>query len=141
MNLNLQILENLKTITLTSTYPKAPVASAVVYRNKVVCFGVNQMKTHPYQMRYGRNSESIFWHSETNALYIADKKMKFDKFSNSFLYIVRTKWDGTDKSNLIYGLSYPCSGCMRCIKKYGIKGVIYTLDEDKNEGQFGVYML
>jgi deoxycytidylate deaminase len=141
MKINLEIFEHLKSITLTSTYPKAPVASAIVHRNRVICFGVNQLKTHPYQMKYGRNSESIFWHSETNALFIADKKLGFDRFSNSFLYVARTKWDGTAKNNLISGLAYPCDGCMRCIKDYGIKGIIYTMDEDKNNGQYGVLML
>lgn len=141
MKINLKIFEELKTITLTSTYPKSPVSSAIVYRDKVVCYGVNQMKTHPYQMRYGRNKESIFWHSETNALYIADKRLKFEKFKNSYLYIARTKWDSSDKNHLIYGLAYPCDGCMRCIKEYGIKGIIYTMDEDRDNGQYGVLML
>lgn len=141
MKIDLEIFNHLKAITLTSTYAKASVASALVYRNKVICFGVNQSKTHPYQMKYGRNKDSIYWHSETNALFIADKKLGFDKFENSYLYVARTKWDGSDKNNLIYGMAYPCAGCMRCIKEYGIKGIIYTQDEDKNNGQFGVLII
>ena len=142
MKINLQIIEQLKTLSLSSTYTKHPIAAAIVYRNKIISFGINQSKTHPYQMRYGRNKESIYWHAETNALYIADKKLGFDKFHNASLYIARMKWNGTDKKTLVHGLSLPCDGCMRCIKEYGIKSIIYTLDQVEGEKEnFGIMLL
>lgn len=100
------------------------------------------MKTHPYQRRFARNSECIYWHAETSAIYTADKKLGFDKFHNSTLYIARIKYESEKKLNFISGLAAPCDGCMRCINEYGIKTVIYTLDnnEDCNE-KFGVMML
>lgn len=138
MKIDFNIIEQLRMLSLTTTYPKASIAAALVYRNKVISFGVNQLKTHPYQKRYGRNKDSIFWHAETNAIYIADKMLGFDKFSKSILYVVRTKWDGAGKVNLIYGNSKCCDGCMECIKDYNINTIIYSMDEDKYGKQFGV---
>ncbi len=141
MNINFTIIEQLRTLSLTTTYPKASIAAALVYRNKVISFGVNQLKTHPYQKKYGRNKDSIFWHAETNAIYTADKVLNFDKISKCTLYVVRTKWDGAGKQKLIYGNSKCCDGCMECIKDYGIKSVIYTMDEDKFGKQYGIIQL
>lgn len=142
MKIDFKLVDQLKSLSLTSTYRKSPIASALVYRGNVISFGINQMKTHPYQRKYGRNTESIFWHAETNALYIADKKLHFDKFDKSVIYVVRTKWDGTDKKNLINGLAFPCEGCIRCIKNYGIKSIIYTLDQIGDEKcNMGVFVL
>lgn len=128
MKINFKLIEELKTLALSGTHPKVWIASALVHRNKVISYGVNQMKSHPYQSRYARNQEAIYWHSETSALYTADKKLGFDKFSNSVLYIARLKYESTKKDTLISGICLPCEGCMRCIKHYGIKTVIYTTD-------------
>ena len=89
MKINPDIIENLKTLALTGTHPKVWIASALVHRNKIISYGVNQMKTHPYQMKYARNSKAIYWHSETSAIYTADKKLKFTKFDNSILYVTK----------------------------------------------------
>lgn len=142
MKINTNLLEDLKVLALSGTHPKVWVSSALVHRNKIISYGVNRMKTHPYQMKFGRNKESIFWHAETSALYTADKRFGFDKFHNSILYIARVKYDSTQRKNFVSGLAAPCDGCLRCIKKYGIKTVIYTVDnnEDCNE-TFGVMML
>ncbi len=100
------------------------------------------MKTHPYQRRYGKNEECIYWHAETAAIYTADKKLGFDKFKNSILYIARVKYDSTEKVSFVSGLAAPCDGCFRCIKDYGIKTVIYTLDQiDNCNENIGVMML
>ena len=142
MNINTTLIENLKSLALSGSHPKVWIASALVYRNKIISYGTNQMKTHPYQYRYGKNDQCVYWHAETLAIYNADKKAYFDKFEKSFLYVARVKYNGSEKNNFVSGLAKPCSGCMRCIKEYGIKGIIYTLDyeEDINEN-FGVMML
>lgn len=128
MKINFKIIEELKTLALSGTHPKVWIASALVHRNKIISYGVNQMKSHPYQSKYSRNEDAIYWHSETLAIYNADKKIGFDKFANSVLYIARVKYESTKKDNFISGICLPCDGCMRCIKDYGIKTVIYTTD-------------
>lgn len=142
MNINETIISDLKSLALSGSHPKVWVSAALVYRNKIISFGTNQMKTHPYQMRYGKNKQCVFWHAETLAIYNADKKMKFDKISKSTLYVARIKYENTEKENFVSGLALPCDGCMRCIKEYGIKNVIYTLDhiEDTKEN-YGVLSL
>ena len=96
------------------------------------------MKTHPYQSRYAKNEDSIFWHAETSAIFTAEK-LKFDRFDQSILYIARMKFDSPEKTNFISGLSAPCEGCFRCIKDYNIKRVIYTLDHiDGTKENYGV---
>lgn len=128
MNINENIIQQLKTLAHSGTHPKVWVSAALVYRNKVISYGVNQMKSHPFQKKYARNEEAIFFHAENSAIYIADRKLKFDKFENSVLYISRIKYKSTDKSSYVSGLSLPCEGCLRCIKDYGIKTVVYSLD-------------
>jgi tRNA(Arg) A34 adenosine deaminase TadA len=131
MNIDADLLDNLKTMALTSGHPKVWVAAALVHRNKVVSYGVNAMKTHPYQHRYGRNNECVYWHAETLAIYTADKRLGFTKFNKATLYVARLKFNNPDKTKLISGLAKPCSGCMRCISDYGIPRIIYTLDHEE----------
>lgn len=142
MKVNFQLLDHLKKLAHAGTHPKVWVSAALVHRNKVISFGVNQMKTHPFQRNYGKNKEAIYWHAETSAIYTADKKLGFDKFENSILYIARVKYSCTDKLSFVAGLSFPCDGCLRCIKEYGIKTVIYTLDQmNDSKDHFGIYTL
>jgi deoxycytidylate deaminase len=134
MKIDLDIIENLKILARTSTHPSVWVASCLVHRNKIVSYGINCMKSHPYQKKYGRNEDAIYFHAETSAIYTADKRMGFDKFQNSILYVCRIKYESTEKRSMISGLAKPCSGCMRCIQHYGIKSVIYTMDEINDYG-------
>jgi deoxycytidylate deaminase len=142
MNIDTTIVKNLKTLALSGGHPKVWVASALVHRNKIISYGTNQMKTHPYQHRYSKNDQCVYWHAETLAIYNADKKLNFDKFKKSVLYVVRVKYNGAGKNKFVSGLAKPCDGCMRCIKKYEIKSVIYTLDFEENiDENFGVMIL
>jgi deoxycytidylate deaminase len=134
MKIDLKIIENLKILTRTSTHPSVWVASCLVHRNKIISYGINCMKSHPYQKKYGRNEEAIYFHAETLAIYTADKKLGFDKFENSILYVCRLKYESTEKLSLVNGMAKPCDGCMRCIQDYRIKSVIYTMDEQDNYG-------
>lgn len=130
MKIDLDLVSNLKTMALTSSHPRVWVAAALVYKNKVVSYGVNTMKTHPYQHRYGRDIECVYWHAETLAIYNADKRLGFTRFDRSTLYVARLKFEGPNKQVLISGMAKPCSGCMRCIKDYKIPRIVYTLDHD-----------
>jgi len=142
MNVDATLVKNLKTLALSGGHPKVWVSSALVYRNKIISYGTNQMKTHPYQHKYGKNNQCVYWHAETLAIYNADKKLNFDKFKKSVLYVARIKYNGTEKNQFVSGLAKPCDGCMRCIEEYGIKSVIYTLDFEENvDENFGVMIL
>ena len=142
MFVNETIIDNLKSLSLSGGHPKVWISAALVHRNRIISFGVNQMKTHPYQLRYGKNKQCVFWHAETSAIYNADKKIGFDKFNKSVLYVARVKYINSDKEKFVSGLALPCDGCMRCIKEYGIQTVIYTLDHIENTKEnYGVLSL
>lgn len=106
---------------------KMKFASCIFYQGEIISFGFNQNKSHPFQAKFRKNSEAIFWHSECNAIFNALKKITSKQLMDSTLYVVRAKnLHGTDKT--IHGLAKPCEGCMKAIKAHNIGKVIYTED-------------
>lgn len=126
-----QILENLFTLAQDlkddPLAHRAQLASCIVHRNRILAYGVNQLKTHPFQAQFGKNPDSIFWHSETQCIHNVLKRNEPDILSSSTLYIARSK---KVKGKNILGLAKPCKGCMNAIKHYKIPRVIYTNNED-----------
>lgn len=105
--------------------------AALVYKNEIISVGCNQMKTHPFQMKFAKNKESIYLHAEVNCVRNALRSVSMDVISRCTMYVYRAKHPGQDSSVFIPGLSKPCEGCQRCIAEFGIKRVAYSLD---NEG-------
>jgi tRNA(Arg) A34 adenosine deaminase TadA len=127
-----KILNLLAKMAITVTpVANARFASAIVYKNDVVSFGTNAHKSHPFQARFGKNQDSIYLHSEINAIYNALKQTTTEILSKSTLYICRVKYESEFKENFIFGLSKPCLGCSRAISEFKIKNVIYSLDGNK----------
>ena len=110
---------------------KASHTACIVSKNTIISFGFNQRKTHPFQARYGKNDEAIYWHAESHAIHNALKRIDKEELEKSTLYVVRVKSDETDHSKFIPAISKPCEGCMRAIRDYGIREVIYTEDSDE----------
>lgn len=106
----------------------ARLSACVVYRGDIVSFGINEMKSHPFQAKYGKNADSVFLHAETSAIKNALKYISQDELEKSTLYICRVKYMNHTKKQLIFGLSKPCPGCFRCINTFNIKQVYYSLD-------------
>ena len=107
---------------------KARLAASIVISNDVVSFGINQLKSHPLQSRFGKNEDSIYLHAEIDAIKNALRHINVEDLEKATLYITRVKFDSWEKRNLIYGLAKPCSGCQRAILTFGISRVVYTLD-------------
>lgn len=105
----------------------ARIAAAVVYKNEIISFGVNQKKTHPFQNRFSKNSESIYLHAETDSLKNALRNLNKDELSKCTLYICRAKLDNNKK--FVFGLSKPCVGCMRAIATFDIRKCVYSCDD------------
>ena len=111
-------------------------AAAIVYKNQIVAYGVNQNKSHPFQFRFSVNDDSIFLHAETDAIKNALRRISEDELEKASLYVCRVKYtDNTPHKKLMWGLSKPCLGCQRAIATFGIEDVIYS-----GEGQ-GNYSL
>lgn len=107
---------------------KTRIAAAVVYRGDIISVGVNQKKTHPFQAKYSKHPESVYLHAETAAIKNALKYLKEEGLKESILYVCRVKYYDHTKRRMVFGLAYPCPGCQKCIKTFGIGTIIYSLD-------------
>lgn len=103
-------------------------ASAVVYRGQAAGFGFNSMKSHPFQAKYGKNTEAIFLHSEVDAIKNSLKTIGLRELARSTLYVVRVKQVSSTDARIVQGMSCPCEGCARAIAEFDIRQVVYTLD-------------
>lgn len=101
-------------------------ACAITLKKELISVGINQLKSHPLQKQYGKNDDSIFLHSEIDAIKKALKKI--DDLSKCTMYICRIKYTDRFKKTIITGLAKPCSGCSNAISAFGIRKVYYTLD-------------
>jgi tRNA(Arg) A34 adenosine deaminase TadA len=106
----------------------ARIAAGVFRRNELIAVGVNSYKSHPFQVKFQRNSDSIFLHAETDAIKNALKRIDVEDLRYCSLIICRVKYDSIQKNNLVWGLAKPCSGCMKAIISYNIRKVYYTCD-------------
>ena len=103
---------------------KTNIAACLVYRNRVIAYGVNSYKTHPMAKLYSKNGITICLHAEIACIKSALRNYTLDVISRSVLYIARAKQDKQGK--WIPGLAKPCIGCARCIAEFGITRVEYT---------------
>jgi len=104
----------------------ARVTAAIVYKNRIVSYGKNSWKSHPFQKEFGENEHKIYLHAEIAAIINAKKRIPLDQLSKSTLYVARIKRPDTDSKIWIPGLAKPCLGCQKCIDEYQIQEVIYT---------------
>lgn len=87
----------------------------------------NAVKSHPFQMRFARNSDSIFLHAETNVIRQALRHLDADDLSKATLYVARAKINPlTHKWEM--GMACPCRGCQKAIVTFDIENVFFTLD-------------
>lgn len=99
-------------------------AACIMYRGDIIAFGVNKIKSHPFAARFSKNSEAIYFHAETSAIYNALKKIDVDELKKCKLFVLRIKSDGS------IGSSCPCPGCARAIATFNIPVVYHSNDGD-----------
>lgn len=117
----------------------ARIASAIVIKGDIISFGINQMKTHPFQAKFSRNNQALYMHSENEAVWKALKRVSKEDLTNSTLYVCRRKRIESNKPGFAFGLACPCEGCMKTISTFKIPRVVYTLDETPMYGfNYGV---
>jgi deoxycytidylate deaminase len=114
-----------------SPVKSARLAACVVLQNDIISFGVNEMKSHPFQARYGKNSDAVYLHAETSAIKNALKYISLADLKRSSLYICRVKYTDATKTKLMFGTAKPCAGCFRCINTFDISRVYFTLDNQQ----------
>ena len=96
-------------------------------RGLPIAFGHNQYKTSPFQARFGRNSDSIFLHAETDCIKNALNSLSSPNpdLSSYYLWILRVK-KAHPHGPFIPALSAPCLGCQRAIVTFNLRRVYYT---------------
>lgn len=89
---------------------------AVIYKKGlIISKGFNKIKSHPMQKKYRRNDFSIYLHAEIDAI----TKCKTEDIHGASICVIRVMANGG------YGISFPCSGCMKAITDYHMKSLIY----------------
>ena len=101
----------------------------MVRKGKVVSYGFNHKKSHPFQAKFCKNKDAVFFHAEVHAIKNALQIIDIDDLSKCELYIVRAKRDKNNKK-WITGLSKPCSGCQKCIDVFELKNIYYSEEKE-----------
>lgn len=133
-----EIFDILKPIACNLTDRRFRHVAAIVHRNKIIAFGHSHKKSHPFQLKYGKNEEAIYWHAETNVIFNALKIVDTATLKRCRLYVCRIKCEDHDHRSLMFGLSKPCDGCQECIDEYQIPTLIYTMDGTFGKHHYGV---
>lgn len=111
-----------------SPVASARMAACLTYKGRVISFGINKKKTHPFQKRFALNEHNIYLHAETAAIKNALRYLSLDQLKKSTLYVARIKRPSTWSKEWIFGLAKPCHGCQKCIDQYQISKVRYSVD-------------
>ena len=111
------------------TRNRIKMAAGVVYRNRLIAYGINGYKTHPLMLNNGYRTDQIFLHAEVDALRNAMKKIDLKQLSKCEMYIVRVKRPNKNSKSYISGMAKPCEGCQNTIASFGIKKIYYTEDD------------
>ena len=106
-----RFFEAAKKASLKSTHHQHKIGCVVVYKNKIISVGFNQLKTHPESTH---PYKSI--HAEFDAIYRCDSRF----LSDSDIYVYRED----KKGNL--AIAKPCKYCDLLIRQTGIRNVFYT---------------
>lgn len=107
----------------------AKLASAIMHKNQVVSFGVNQIRSHPLQARFGKNADAIFLHAEIDSIRNALYNNTADFLSRTTMYVYRVKRTEGRHSAWCQGNASPCEGCSRAIATFGIRRVIASTNQ------------
>lgn len=105
-------------------YKHTKTVSFLVYKGKVISFGINSDKTSPLQKHYRVMTDLRYIenfidkeHSEINCLRKIDTDINWAKVE---IVVISKKRDGE------FRLARPCDVCMAAIRDFGIHKVYYT---------------
>lgn len=82
----LNVLSKVAVDIPTPVRSNARMASCVVFQNDIVSFGVNEMKSHPFQAKYSKNKSAVYLHAETSAIKNALKYISLEELEKATLY-------------------------------------------------------
>lgn len=84
--------------------------------------GHNSYNSCRLARQFNKHEQALYNHAEINAIHNFLKRYPVSKLKYCTIYVCRAKiYNG----KFIIGSSKPCNGCMRAIKHFGIKQIIY----------------
>ena len=110
----------------------AYLGAVLVGKNRLLSFGTNQPKTHPFQAQFAKKPEALFLHAENAAINNALRQMSMEELRKlkTTLYVARIKRKTTRAgAPIIRALAKPCIGCTDAINAFNINRVVYTVNE------------
>lgn len=112
-------------------------AAMLVKGKTPVAYGFNHKKSNPFQARFAKKPEAVYFHAEVHAIKNALRTISVEDLKQCTLYIARAKkGDGhSSRRHWHYGEAKPCSGCANCINEFELKSVVYTTDKQMIEKQ------
>lgn len=130
LNRDVKVMNLLRQIAITNNgvRKRFKLAAALTYKRDIISIGVNEMKTHPLQIQFGKNEMSIFLHAEISAIANALNHVNKEDLRKTTLYIHRVKRTGPN-SDWVDGLACPCDGCSSAILSFKIPRVIYSTNQ------------
>lgn len=105
---------------------KARLAAAVTIRGEVMSWGINELRSHPFASRWGKNSDAIYWHAETKAIHNFIRRHDVTLLQRATIMVARIKRPFERSKEYVPGMARPCKGCFSCIRDFGIPRVVYT---------------
>jgi len=109
---------------------KAKLAAAVAVRGEVMSWGTNELRSHPFASKWGKNSDAIYWHAETKAIHNFIRRHDVELLQKATIYVARIKRPFERSNQFVPGMARPCKGCFSCIRDFGIQRVAYTTEFD-----------
>ncbi len=109
-------------------------AAGVFIKRDLVAVGWNRLKTDVFQMKYGKNADSIFIHAEIDAIKRAIRQLTNNHYLSyrfspaSTLVVIRY-----DAKSQRLKMAKPCAGCQRAISDFEIGRVLYSNDTGELE--------
>ena len=105
---------------------KFKIGAVISKGRRIISFGINKYKSHPKQINPHTKQQGTSIHAELDALIRAP----YPLINNSSIYIARLLRNGET------GYCRPCSSCIILLKQYGIKKMIYTLENDEIKEEY-----
>lgn len=105
------------------------VAAGIMLKPTIFVIGKNINRTDPLAAAYGKNPDAIYIHAEINAIkkvisLCKGVKEAKKRLRGATIYIARVKQ--VDRDNVFLpAISKPCDGCLRALKEYNIKKMVY----------------
>lgn len=101
---------------------KVRIVAAIYRKNRLISYGFNSSKTHPFQKRWAAHPEALYTHAEVDAIRNALRRGA--DLTRCSIYVAR--W--TDQGP---ACAKPCNGCQEAIRAFGIRRTYWSLDKGR----------